>query len=248
MTKIKKQLKKFGRYVWELFKGSLPAMLMYACAGMVLMMLTMQGEKTEWSNTALAWSVVCIVVAAAYNGLMGWANGGSQYEMLVSGNVKRMSEEQFEGGYKMSSHKEAKEYRVWKGFVMGAFIAIFPVVFGLLFGANQTIVDSAASVGEGTAKKAAALMLLGFFLSGWSVIPSYLMNATGIYSNYYLTCLYGLIPIVVTGAFYIVGAYARRNKRLREQLVAQKAAEAEANKVKKINYGGLPGTKPKKRK
>jgi hypothetical protein len=31
-------------------------------------------------------------------------------------------------------------------------------------------------------------------------------------------------------------------------MIAAAQAEAEANKVKKINYGGLPGTKPKKRK
>ena len=80
------------------------------------------------------------------------------------------------------------------------------------------------------------------------MIPLYLMNATGVYVNYYLSCLFVLIPIIVTGVFYIGGAYGRRNKRLREQLIAEKAAQAEANKVKKINYGGLPGTKPKKRK
>ena len=47
---------------------------------------------------------------------------------------------------------------------------------------------------------------------------------------------------------YIVGAYGKRKKRLREQEIADKEAAREANKEKKINYGGLPGTKPKKRK
>jgi hypothetical protein len=46
---------------------------------------------------------------------------------------------------------------------------------------------------------------------------------------------------------YIAGAYSRRSKRLRQQRLEDKAVEA-ANKPKKINYGGLPGTKPKKRK
>ena len=74
------------------------------------------------------------------------------------------------------------------------------------------------------------------------------MNATGVSISYFISCLFALIPIAVSGVFYIVGAYSRRNKRLREQMIAQHAAEAEENKVKKINYGGLPGTKPKKRK
>jgi hypothetical protein len=74
------------------------------------------------------------------------------------------------------------------------------------------------------------------------------MNANGFAISYYWSCLFGLLPIAVTGAFYIIGAYGRRNKALREQRIADAQAAAEANRVKKINYGGLPGTKPKKRK
>ena len=85
-------------------------------------------------------------------------------------------------------------------------------------------------------------------MKSWSVIPMYLMNRTGIAISYYVSCVFALIPIAVTGGFYIAGAYARRAKRLREQLIAEKAQKADEEKVKKINYGGLPGTKPKKRK
>ena len=52
----------------------------------------------------------------------------------------------------------------------------------------------------------------------------------------------------VSGGLYIAGAYGRRNKTLRQQEIAARAAEAEQSKPKKINYGGLPGTKPKKRR
>ena len=240
---IKKSLKRFGIYVWELFKASLPSSFMYCCAGTVLMMLTIKGETLTWTSKEVAWAVVCILGGAAYNALMAWANGGSQYEMLVSGNVKRMSAEQFEGGYKISSHKEVKEYRVWKGFVFGAFSALLTIVIGILFGCNQAKID-AQDVKGGLA----VLLLLGFLLTGWSVIPLYLMNATGVTISYFVSCVFALIPIAVSGIFYICGAYARRNKRLREQMIAEQAAKVQENKVKKINYGGLPGTKPKKRK
>lgn len=244
---IKKSLKKFGRYVWELLKVSLPSTFMYCCAGTILLMLTMQGETLHWTGKDVAWAVVCILGGAAYNGLMAWASGGSQYEMLVSGNVKRMSAEQFEGGYKMSNHKEVKEYRVWKGFVFGAFSALLTIIFGILFGCNQSQIQAQMD-GHSAGKGVAALLLLGFLLTGWSVIPLYLMNATGVSISYFVSCVFALIPILVSGGFYIAGAYARRNKRLREQMIAAAQAEKEANKVKKINYGGLPGTKPKKRK
>ena len=242
-TAIKNSLKKFGRYVWELFKASLPSTFMYCCAGTILLLLTVKGDPLVWTSKEVSWAVVCIVGGAAYNALMAWANGGTQYEMLVSGNVKRISADQLDGGYKMSTHKEAKEYRVWKGFVFGAFSALLTILFGILFGCFQTQIDS-QDVGKGVA----VVLLLGFLLTGWSVIPFYLMNATGVSISYFISCLFALIPIAVSGVFYIVGAYSRRNKRLREQMIAQHAAEAEENKVKKINYGGLPGTKPKKRK
>lgn len=240
---IKNTFKKVGRYVWEWFKGSLPASFMYFCAGTILLMLTLNAETLHWTSKDVTWTVVCILGGAGYNALMMWASGGSQYEMLVSGNIKRMSSGQADGGFKMSTHKEFKEYRVWKGFVVGAFSAIFPLVLGILFGCNQAVIDSGEAKGV-----YAALLLIGFLLSGWSIIPLYLMNATGVAISYFVSCAFALIPIAVSGGFYIAGAYARRAKRLREQLIAEHAAQAEANKVKKINYGGLPGTKPKKRK
>lgn len=240
---IKKTLKKFGRYVWELFKASIPSTFMYCCAGTILLMLTIKGENLVWTSKEVTWAVVCIIGGAAYNALMAWASGGSQYEMLVSGNVKRMSAAQFDGGYKMSSHKEVKEYRVWKGFVFGSMTALLTIIFGILFGCYQTQLHAEEVKGG-----LAVLLLLGFLLTGWSVIPLYLMNATGVAISYFLSCLFALIPIGVSGGFYIWGAYARRNKRLREQMIAERAAAAEEQKVKKINYGGLPGTKPKKRK
>ena len=102
--------------------------------------------------------------------------------------------------------------------------------------------------GEKLSGGVAVLVLIGFLFSGWSLVPLYVMNANGNAVSYFLSCLFALIPIAVTGGFYIAGAYARRSKRLREQFVAEQAALREATREKKINYGGLPGTKPKKRK
>ncbi len=242
MAAIKKKMKKIGRCVWELFKASTPSLIMYFCAGIILMILSMRSEKWEWSSANIAWAVICNVVVAAYNFVMGWATGGSHYEMLASGNIKRMSEDEYGGGYKMSSYKEATEYRVWKGFVIGGFIAVFPLLFGILLGCNQTSIHASAEIGKG------GLAFASFILSGWSCIPFFLMNASGISVSYFLSCILALVPITVTGVGYICGAYGRRNKFAREQLIAAKAAEEEANKVKKINYGGLPGTKPNKKK
>ncbi len=243
---MKKKLKKIGRQIWELFKGSLLMTVMYACAGSILMMLVTRGdEKIVWDGGKIAWTVVCIIGAAAYQALASWANGGSHYEMLVSGNVRRSTVDAYGNAYKMSSHKEAKEYRPWKGFAIGAFVALVPIIFALILGGNEGAIH-----GENTSKGLAILLLVGFFLSGWSVIPFYCMNEAGIAASYFWGIPFAIIPVLVGGGFYIAGAYARRNKAVRLQRLEDAVAAAEAARQanKKINYGGLPGTKPKKKK
>ena len=245
MANFKKKLKFIGGYVWVLFKSSILSSFMYFCAGSILMMLVMKGKEVDWSNNDILWTVVCILGGAGYNALASWATGGSHYEMLVSGNVKRSAYDAYGNPYKMSGHKIAQEYRPWKGFVVGAFTAIAPIVFGILLGANQSVID-----GGKYGKAIGVLLLLSFFLSGWSVIPFYCLNQIGVSVSYYITIVFALIPIIVTGGMYIAGAYARRAKAIRQQKLAEAAAlaEEERKKNKKINYGGLPGTKPKKRK
>ncbi len=243
MNGFKKLMKTIGKQLWEFCKSAFPSWLMYDCAGCVLMILTFQGDKLIWDGTSILWTCVCVVAAAAYNGMLAFAQGGSGYEMLVSGNVIRRSANEYGDGYRISKHREEKEYRAWKGFAVGGVIALFPLVFGLIAGGTYGNASIAGS-GEG----GGTFFLLSAFLSGWSLMPFYLMNAEGMAISYYWSCLFALVPVLASGALYIVGAYARRNKEVRKQRIADAQAAAEANKVKKINYGGLPGTKPRKRK
>ncbi len=250
-SKVSKQVKRIGRYIWELFKSSILPSIMYFCAGIIILMIVMkdgEDEKIVWDGMKLLWTVVCIVGGAAYNALAAWGSGGTQYEMLVSGNVKRSATDAYGNEYRMSNHKEAKEYRAWKGFVVGAMTAVLPIVFAIVLGCNQEAIN--ASQTEGASNGLGVLLLCGLFLCGWTTVPFYCMNSVGISVSYFWGALIALIPVVVSGAMYIAGAYGRRNKAIRQQELAEKAAAAEAAKQanRRINYGGLPGTKPKKRK
>ena len=246
MKTFKRILKSIGKHLWDFFKGALPSLLIYACAGSILMMLTWKDEKMVWDSTSILWTCVCIVAAAAYNGLLAYAQGGNSYEMLVSGNIKRRTADEYGDGYHISKHKEEKEYRVWKGFAIGGIIALFPLIFGII--AGNLLGTNAPGNGDNASWGTAVFFMVSIFISGWSVMPFYLMNANGFAVSYYWSCLFGIVPIAVSGALYIIGAYARRNKALREQRIADAQAAAQANKEKKINYGALPGTKPRKRK
>ncbi len=243
---LKKKLKKCGRQIGQLFKDSILITVMYACAGSILMMLIGKGEKIVWDGGAIAWTVVCLLGGAAYQAVASWAIGGSAYEMLVTGNIRRSATDAYGNEYKISSHKEAKEYRPWKGFAIGAFVGILPLIFAVILGCNQEIFHGS----ENPPKWLGIVYLIGVFVSGWTVVPFSCMNEAGISVSYFWSLPLLLLPVIVSGAFYIAGAYGKRNKALRLQKLEEEAEAARlANqKEKKINYGGLPGTKPKKRK
>lgn len=243
MATVKKKLKAFGGQAWQLFKWSIPSALMYLSAGVMLMMPTLNDNQMVWDSGKLTLTLVFGLVAVVYNALVTYGLGGTGYETLVSGNVKRASMDDYGGGFKMSSHNYAKEYRNWKGFAIGAFTALYTLVFGVLFGCNQEAINA-----ETASTGISALLLIGFFISGWILMPLYYLNASGVAVSYFVACAFAIVPIAVSGAFYILGAYGKRNKALKKQRIAEQVAAAKEMREKKINYGGLPGTKPKKRK
>ena len=67
---FKEKMKLFWRQVWELFKASIPAAIMLCCASSILLMLTSKDGTMAWNNASLAWTIVCGVVALAYDALV----------------------------------------------------------------------------------------------------------------------------------------------------------------------------------
>lgn len=242
MNSFKKNAGKVWRTVRECLVHSLVPMFMYlAMSGMLLVVLQRHtDEDGNVTRTAvLTASIICGIIAVAYNALMSWGCGGSHFEQLVSGNMKRRSAEELGSDLTITGYKAHKEYRPWKGFLMGFFVCLPVVIGGLLFGKYQ------ANIEAGTTGKGAAILLLIFeFLAGWAVMPFQYLHA----SNYYLSVLFALIPLIVSGVFYIVGAYSRRASVAKKQALADRKSAEQTAKPKKINYGGLPGTKPNKKR
>ena len=246
MSNFKTKWKVFWRIVGECFMRSLTPSVMFFVAGLVLLMLQ---SKNFGLSAQMAWAALCAVVALAYNGFLMWICGGNHYEMLVSGNLKRRSAMQFGSELNMASYKFQKEYRPWKGFAIGAFVSLLLIVGSIVLGCNQTAIVEAATNEEVTLTTGlAAVSLIFYCLAGWVLLPILELNIAGTAVSFFVGCAFALLPVCVSGGFYIGGAYGRRNKTVRQQEIAARAAEEEANRPKKINYGGLPGTKPKKRK
>ncbi len=246
MSNFKTKWKVFWRIVGECFMRSLTPSVMFFVAGLVLLMLQ---SKNFGLSAQMAWAALCAVVALAYNGFLMWICGGNHYEMLVSGNLKRRSAMQSGSELNMASYKFQKEYRPWKGFAIGAFVSLLLIVGSIVLGCNQTAIVEAATNEEVTLTTGlAAVSLIFYCLAGWVLLPILELNIAGTAVSFFVGCAFALLPICVSGGFYIGGAYGRRNKTVRQQEIAARAAEEEATRPKKINYGGLPGTKPKKRK
>lgn len=247
MSNLKTKAKAVWRIFWECFKQAVtPSVMYFVSSGVLLLILAkMTGEKNADVNitTLVTWAVVCGVVSVAYNGLLMFACGGSHYEMLVSGNMKRRSAMQYGEELNISTHKIEKEYRPWKGFLTGGIVSGAIIVGSILFGINGEAIASGKMQGA-----LSAFVIIFDLLAGWVLLPFQIAARGGASVNFYLLALFALIPIAVSGGLYIAGAYKRRGKRLREQEIAAKQALESQAKPKKINYGGLPGTKPKKRK
>ena len=235
--------KTIGRVAWELFKDSFGSTLTYLCTGTLLMIFTYDENALAWSSEKLTWIIICAAFAIGYNIFVAHTVGSTGYEMLVSGNLKRKmstEEESF-----ISPKNYAREYRPWKGWVMGIMTASITLILSLLCGRYQAYID-----GKLYHKYAQVLVSAGAYLSGWSFLPMLYLNKSGVYISYYWGVALSLIPVLVTGIFYIRGAYTKRNKAIKAQEEAdrQRKAEEEKRLNVRVNYGGLPGTKPKKKR
>ncbi len=244
MSKVKEIWTRIKREAWECWKQAFTPSITYLTASTVLLLIVSKmGEKIE-VNRVMVWAVVCSLAAVIYNALFCFKTGGTHYEMLVAGNLKRRSCMERGVDLSISQYKVEKEYRPWKGFVFGGIISVSVLLGGIVLGANGEGMTPDGSFSKG-------VTLIVFFLNlfaGWAMLPLQAYNKAGQTLSGYFVCIYAIIPIVVSGVFYIVGAYSRRNRRLREVEITRARESLEQKKEKKINYGGLPGTKPKKKR
>ncbi|MGN1077710.1 MAG: hypothetical protein ACI4ST_04280, partial [Candidatus Gallimonas sp.] len=112
-------------------------------------------------------------------------------------------------------HRVEREYRWWKGFYIGFLIGIPVIILGLLAGKfyGQTV------------GSAAGIFLIMF--AGWAIIP-----LSWLHVSFYWSLLMIFIPVIVSGVFYIIGAYREKQKKemqaKRAEAVAAAAVAAKA--------------------
>lgn len=215
---MKLKWKIFLRTVFECFKRSVTPFMMYMfCSMTALACLNLENKTVQVLLVA-----ACILFAVALNVDLGFNYGKKHYQMYLSGNIRRNNDMAIYDNTDRKSYQYEMEYRPYKGFVIGLFICI-PVVivclFYALFGLNS-------ESGQVTAR------LIILLVSGWAILP---WEMAGLLSTPFLTLLSCLLPVLVTGIFYILGA-KKEEKDAREREARMQAVmngEKESNRQKK---------------
>ena len=208
--------KLFWRIQKECWRHMVTPALMYMFTG-----LTAVALYTLINNfyAHLILEILLLLSGVGFNIHLCFQYGKMHYDAYVTGCLHRQNE--IFGIQSGGNHRVEKEYRPWKGFYIGFLVGVPVLIFGGL-----GHIEGARSV--------CAILLMLF--SWWSFIPaslvsSYHFNVLGA-ESFPLSTIWSLpmivLPVLVSGISYIMGAYI--NKRNRE---TGKVPKAPAEKKKR---------------
>ncbi len=214
----------FWRTQRECLRRSVTPYLMYLF--MSLLLLACQTiDSNGTSAVEIVLGILCIAGGAFFNAHLCYNYGIFHYGAYVAGKLHRRNKAF--GIPSGGDHRPEREYRPWKGFLIGFYIGL-PVAFlGILAGALPV------STLMGYAYYAFAMF------AGWAIIPitwfgtKSTAGEVGLAVSPYYAILFILLPILVSGVAYLVGAYVERSKRLKEEDRRNKVDEAGGYKTEK---------------
>lgn len=195
----------FYRTQWECYRRSVTVYLMYLF--MSLLALACQAIPSQNNVAAIVLGIVCILCGAAFDAHLCYHFGRNHYGAFVAGELHRRNA--VFGIKSGGDHRPEREYRPWKGFLIGFYTALPAVFFGILAGVF--------SVGRSWAYTNLALIMF----AGWAILPITWFGTKGpdepgLKVSGYWSLLMCLLPILVSGVAYIVGAYAERRARQKQ--------------------------------
>lgn len=224
--------KLFWRTQGECWRRMVTPYIMYLFMSMLLLATqTIENPELFWLRCLLG--IVCILIGAAFNAHLAYGTGAMHYDAYLTGCIHRRNREQ--GIMSGGDHRPEREYAPWKGFYIGVLIGIPVIIF-----AGLACIPSAMNFEFGK------FMLIMF--AGFAIVPvSWIVDFTVAPSSYYAYSMFMvLLPIIVTGVFYILGAYgSKRKKRLKE---AQEQAVLEAAEKARIERENRVQTEEQRRK
>lgn len=189
--------RRFWRIQGECWRRMVTPYMMYLFMSMLL--LATQAISILWLRILLG--TLCILIGAAFNAHLAYSTGVFHYDAYLTGNIHRRNRELgIESG---GDHRPEREYAPWKGFYIGFLVGIPVILFAGLSCIPGAVVNSFGK----------------FFLvmfAGFAIVP--VSWITGGFEatppgTYAYAMFFVLLPVIVTGVFYIVGAYVEKRKK-----------------------------------
>lgn len=206
-AKTKKSFR-FWRTQWEcLQKALLPALMYMFMSTLLLASQLISADNLVWLKISLG--IVCILIGAAFNAHLCFTFGKTHYDAYVAGQAHKN-----DALFGIETGKVIRtelEYRPWKGFYIGFLVGVPVIILGAV----------AAAPGAMASGWAAIVLIL---FAGWAIMPVSWFGATGASFAYSIFMI--ILPVAVSGAFYIVGAMFQKRKKREQAERAQRVKEA----------------------
>ena len=191
----------FWRVQGECWRRMVTPYLMYLF--MSLLLLSVQAiVPSENSPIEIVLGILCILGGAFFNAHLMYHTGILHYDNYITGNIHRRNAKL--GIRSGGDHRPEREYRPWKGFYIGFLVGIPVIILGVL----AHFYYATASI---------------FFImfAGWAITPiAWFGKAEGTNAlkvDPMWSLLFILLPILVSGVAYLVGAYVEKRRKERTE-------------------------------
>lgn len=203
----KKQL--VGRNIKECWRRAVTPSLMY----LFMSLLAFACSVINSFALVVVLGSVCIVIGAMFNAHLCYQCGKIHYDAYITGCLHRKN--QLFGIASGGDHRVEREYRPWKGFLIGFLVGVPVIFFALLTLAAPGIFE------------VALMMFCGYaiFPVQWMRIGLGIESISALWSIAFI-----VLPVIVSGVFYLIGA--RKEKLVKEKETEQQDTIAELAKIK----------------
>ncbi len=205
------------QYFWRIQKECWRRMVSPYFMYMFLSMLALAVEAIvpgePGTTVEIVLGSICIAAGAFFNAHLLYNTGKLHYDAYLTGCIHRKNRAL--GIQSGGDHRVEREYRFWKGFYIGILVGIPAIILSIIAGALP---------------ETAAVDVAHFFMvmfAGWAILPP--IWAGGQNVSGYWSLLMVIMPVLVSGIAYIVGAMREKDYKAHEL----ERAEAVKNAGKK---------------
>ena len=219
----------FYRTQRECWRRMVTPYLMYLF--MSLLLLACQAIPNMWAQILLG--IACIAGGSFYNGHLCYQYGKLHYGALVAGEMHRKNEQQ--GIVSGGDHHVEREFRPWKGFYIGFLLGVPVIILGCLAGALFEKIND-GNILNGLLGGYSALALVMF--AAWAIMPvlwvrNYVPGMGSL--SLYWSLIMVILPVLISGIFYMIGAYAERKSRFAETERERRIEEAREEAKRRVH-------------